>query len=142
MSSAFLRTSCTELFINKKSGEMQCLGKLFQVLVKLISKPFLKQHFESVLLTEQYAAPFVERLVLNLLSAKNRHKCSAQKFCFNYQQNLSVRLLQSSCFKAPYERSNEQRLSQSALYLIFYQQKINKNAMLRNFVSVTRKIYQ
>ena len=42
MSSAFLRASCTELSINKKSGEMQCLSKLFQVLVKLISKPFLK----------------------------------------------------------------------------------------------------
>ena len=53
-----------------------------------------------------------------------------------------MRLSQSSHFKAPYERSNEQVLSQSALYLIFYQQNIDKNAMLKNFVSIIRKIYQ
>ena len=38
--------------------------------------------------------------------------------------------------------SSEQPLSQSALYLIFYQQNIDKNVMLRNFVSSTDKIYQ
>ena len=41
-----------------------------------------------------------------------------------------------------YERSDEQLLSQSALDLTFYQQKIDNNAMLRNFVSITGKIDQ
>ena len=118
---------------------MQCLSKLFQVLVKLISKPFAKQHFESALLKEQCAAPFVVCLVLSLLSAKNRHKCNAQRFCFHYQQNLSVRLSQNNCFKELYKRSNEQPLAKSPLYLIFYQQNIGKNTMLRNFVPSTEK---
>ena len=142
MSYAFRRVPCTDLFISKKLEEMQCLIKLFQVLVKLISKPFPKQHFESALLKEECAASFVEGLVLYLLSAKHRHKCNGQKFCFNYQQNLLVRLSQSSCFKALYEKSNEQLLSQSALYLIFYQQNTGKNAVLRNSAPSGDTIYQ
>ena len=46
-------------------------------MAKLISKPFPKKHFESAVLKEQCATPFVERLVLDLLSAKNQHKCNA-----------------------------------------------------------------
>ena len=61
---------------------MQCLSKFFQVLVKLITKPFPRLYFESALLKEQCAAPFVERLVLNLLSAKNRQKCNGLQILF------------------------------------------------------------
>ena len=121
---------------------MQYLSKFFQVLVKLISKALPKQHFESALLKEQCAAPFVECVVLNLLSAKNRRKCNAQKFYFNYQQNSSIRLSQSSYFKALYESSNEQLLSYSTFYLTFYQQNISKNAIVRNFLPSADKIYQ
>ena len=39
-------------------------------------------------------------------------------------------------------RINEQLLWQSALYLTFYQQKIDKYAILRNFAPSTHKIYQ
>ena len=48
---------------------------------------------------------------------------------------------QSSHFKALYERSNDQHLSESTLYLIFSQQNIGKNAMLGDFVSSTDNIY-
>ena len=53
-----------------------------------------------------------------------------------------MRLSQSSCFKAVYEKNNEQLLSQSALSLTFYEQKITENAMFRNFGPSTDKIYQ
>ena len=53
---------------------MQCLSKLFQVLVKFLSNTFPKQLFYGALRKEQWAGPFVEYLVLNLLSAKNRQK--------------------------------------------------------------------
>ena len=90
---------------------MQRLSKLFRALVKFLSKALPKQHFEIVLRKEQCPAPFIERPALNLLSAKNRQKCNGQKFCFKYGQNLSVRLPQTSCFKAQYERSDAQLLS-------------------------------
>ena len=141
MASAFRRAPYILSSISKISRKMQCLGILFQVLTKFISKTFPKQHFRSALRKEQRAAPFLEPLVLNLLSAKNQQKCNAQKFCFNYWQNLSVRLSQSSCFKALNERSNEQLLSQRTLYLIFYQQNIDKNAMLWNSVPSADKIH-
>ena len=53
-----------------------------------------------------------------------------------------MRLFHSSRFKALYERSKEQFLSKNAFCLTFYQQKVDKNAMLRNFVSITGRIYQ
>ena len=75
--SVFCRVPCTWHSTNKKSGEMQCLSKLFQVLEKLISNTFQKYHFGSALLKEQCTAPFVECHVFNLPSAKNQHKCNA-----------------------------------------------------------------
>ena len=42
LNSAFRRAPCTWLSSNKKSGEMQCLSKLFEVLIKLLSNPFPK----------------------------------------------------------------------------------------------------
>ena len=41
-----------------------------------------------------------------------------------------------------YERSNEQLLLWSALYLIFYQQKFGKNTILMNFVQSIDESYQ
>ena len=54
-------------------------------------------------------------------------------------QNLSVRLSQSSYFKMLYKGNNEQFLSESTLYLTYYQKKIGKNAMLRHFIRITDK---
>ena len=54
---------------------------------------------------------------------------------------LSVILSQSNWFKELCKCSNEQLLSQSALCLIFQQQIIGKNAMLRNSVPSADKIY-
>ena len=56
---------------------------------------------------------FRRELVGSLLSAESQRKCNAYP-----------------------------SFSQSTLYLTFYQQKIDKNAMLRNFVSITGKMYQ
>ena len=70
------RTPCIQSSISKISTKMQWLGILFQVLTKFISETFPKQWFQSALRKEQWAAPFVERLVLNLLSEKYQQKCN------------------------------------------------------------------
>ena len=54
----------------------------------------------------------------------------------------SLRLSQSSCFKALYERSNEQSLSQSTLWLSYYQNKFGKNAVLRHLLRIIDKCLQ
>ena len=54
----------------------------------------------------------------------------------------SLRLSQSSYFKALYERSNEQSLSESTLWFSYYQNKFGKNAMLRHLVRITDKCLQ
>ena len=56
---------------------MQGLGILFEILINVIIKTFPKLLFSSALRMEQYPAPFVEPLVLNLLSGITRQKCNA-----------------------------------------------------------------
>ena len=83
----------------------------FQVLAKFIIKTFPKQLFYSAVRKEQCAASFVEHSDHNFPSAKIRQKCNVQVSCSKYWQNLSLRLSQSSCFKALYESSHEQVIS-------------------------------
>ena len=52
------------------------------------------------------------------------------------------KLSQSTCFKPLYERSNGQLLSQSTLFIGFYQQKASINKMLKQFRVSTNEIYQ
>ena len=52
---------------------------------------------------------------------------------FQVMSNLS-KTSPKNCFKALYTRSSEQLFSQSTLYLTFYQQKFDKNAMFRHIV--------
>ena len=68
--------------------------------------------------------------------------CTKQKFERNTifksifpstDKNLLVRLSQSSCFKALYERSHEQLFSQSALQIAYYQQRVSKNACVGKY---------
>ena len=61
---------------------------------------------------------------------------------FQVWQYLSVRVSQSSWFKALYERSNEQSLSQSTLRLSYYQKIFGKNAILRHLVKTIDKCLQ
>ena len=42
MDSSFRRAFCTKASVSRKSAEMQCLSKLFQVLAKSLSKTFSK----------------------------------------------------------------------------------------------------
>ena len=51
-------------------------------------------------------------------------------------------IYQSGGFKPPYERSNDQLFSQSTLFIVFYQQKVNKNKMFQQITVSTNKIYQ
>ena len=53
-----------------------------------------------------------------------------------------IRLSQSSCFKPLYERSSGQLLSQSTLFIAFYQQKASINKMLKQFGVSNNEIYQ
>ena len=59
-----------------------------------------------------------------------------------YQWNLLGRLSQSRCFKPLYERSNDQLLSQSTLFIAFYQQKASINEIIKQFGVSTNEIYQ
>ena len=51
-------------------------------------------------------------------------------------------IYQSGCFKPPYKRSNDQLFSQSTLFIVFYQQKVNKNEMFQQITVNTNEIYQ
>ena len=53
-----------------------------------------------------------------------------------------IKLSQSSCFKPLYERSSGQLLSQSTLFIAFYQQKASKKETLKQFGVRTNEIYR
>ena len=143
MRSYFSRATCTQFNIRRGSRKMQCFDKLFQVLINLSEKLSQSSYFKA----------FYERSIVQFLSQRtlymtfcqqNFTRNAALKFnCSRNWQNLSVRLSQSSCFKALRKNlSAAPFVLQSALYLTFYQQNIGKNTMLRNFFRGVNKSYQ
>ena len=82
ISSFFRRAASISPFISKKSTEMICSSKLFQVIAKYICTVFPKYLFKSGLRKEQWAAPFVEHLVLYL--ERIRQKGNALAICSKY----------------------------------------------------------
>ena len=132
----FSRAPCTQLNITRGSGKMQCFGKLSQVLTNL----------SRGLSQSSYSKAFCERSTVLLLLQRTLHmtfcwqkfiRNATFKFSFSKNwQNVSVRLSQSTCFKALYKRSHEQLPSQSTLYITLHELKIWQKYNAQEFCSV------
>ena len=140
MSSSFRRTPCTQPSINKIQKEMQCLTKLFLVLAQSLIRTFPKSLYLKRSTKGAMNSSFRRALCTKASISQKLAEMQCLRNCSNYCQNVSVTLSQSSCIKALYERSNKQLLSQSTLYLAFYQQTLDRNAMFKQIASSTSKI--
>ena len=97
MNSFFRRKPCTQLTISRKSAKMQCLREFFEVLIKFYQYSFAKVSVLKRLTNVEMSIAF------------RRAPCT-----------------ELSTNKKPGERSNEQLLSWSALYLTFISKKSTK----------------
>ena len=133
MRSYFSRAPCTQLNISRGSGKMQCFGKLSQVLTNL----------SGGLSQSSYSKAFYERSNVLLLLYRTLYmtfcwetfvRNATFKFSFSKNgQNVSVRLSQSTFFKALYKRSHEQLPSQSTLYITLHELKIRQKCNAQEF---------
>ena len=121
---------------------MQCLSKLFLVLAQSLIRTFskslyLKRSTKGAINSSFRRAPCTQPSI-----NKNLTEMQCLSKLLQVQQNLSLRLSQSTYFKPLFERSNDQLLSQSTLFTAFYQQKASKTEMLKQFGVSTNEIYQ
>ena len=75
MESSFRRALCTKANIRKKSIKIQCVSTFFQAEAKCFSNTFPKEVHSSALSKKKWTAPFLEHLVLSLVSTEIRQKC-------------------------------------------------------------------
>ena len=136
------RAPCTQLTISRDSTKKQCL-KYFLRSINKSSQWDSPKVVASKCSTEGAMRSYFSRAPCTQL---NISRGSGKMQCFGKLSqvliNLSGTLSQSSYFKAFYERSNVQLLSQRTLYMTFCQQTFIRNTTLSLIVLITGKIYQ
>ena len=136
------RAPCTQLTISRDSTKKQCL-KYFLRSINKSSQWDSPKVVSSKCSTEGAMRSYFSRAPctqLNISRGPGKMQCFGK--LSQVLINLSGRLSQSSYFKAFYERSNVQLLSQRTLYMTFCQQTFIRNTTLSLIVLITGKIYQ
>ena len=113
----FHKALCTQLSISRASANKHFVRSIKKIYQYRFHKVIILKHSTRVAMRTAFRRVPCDQ---SLLSAKTQQKCDVQVNCSKYWQNVSVRLSQSRCFKAFYEKSNDQLLSQSPLYLALY----------------------